>query len=182
MVFGCARVIFSRARPPRRRARRIFRDEPEPLSGLADGENSVSLIETTQLLLGSDRSIQLWFTRRRQNSKQFRPPPLPPCPEIRDTGRSKLQGTQPRMVRTYLPGRHINPRICWSRLFAVLTRRILLFPMLWEPTPVLLQAPRSPIGRSAVDIAKRVSSERDQTFRCTVFHYMYTAAPLYGVA
>lgn len=82
-----APVIFSRS--GRRRASmcihiyiyRIFRDKSS-FSGLADDENSVLLIETTQLLLGSDRSIQLRFTRQRQNSKQFRPLPS----WMRDTG------------------------------------------------------------------------------------------------
>jgi len=81
---------------------------------------------------------------------------------------SKLQGIQLRMVR-YLPERHINPRICWSRLFAVLTRRILLFPMLRESLPRPVTA-SSLIGQSVVDMMKRVMSEYDQTFRYTVLH------------
>lgn len=55
-------------------------------------------------------------------------------------------------------------------------RAHIAFPDASEAYPVLLQAPRPRQGRSAVDIAKRVSSEHDQTFRCTIFHYTYTSA------
>lgn len=62
----------------------------------------------------------------------------------------------------YWPGAY-----CLSRCFGSL------------PGPV--QALLVPIGQSAVDIAKRVSSERDQTFRCTVFHYMHTGVAFYSL-
>jgi len=81
----------------------------------------------------------------------------------------KLQGTQLRTVRTYLNViliheyadrdylRYWPGAYCFSRCLGSLSGPV--------------AASSLAIGRSAVDIAKRVSSERDQTFRCTVFHY-----------
>jgi len=82
----------------------------------------------------------------------------------------KLQGTQLRTVRTYLDViliheyadrdylRYWPGAYCFSRCLGSLSGPV--------------AASSLAMGRSAVDIAKRVSSERDQTFRCTVFHYM----------
>lgn len=67
-------------------------------------------------------------------------------------GHTTLDATLP----SYLPERHINPRICWSRLFAVLTGRILLFPMLRESLP----GPVSDSPRSDRTVCGRYSETR----------------------
>lgn len=60
-------------------------------------------------------------------------------------------------------------------------RAHIAFPDASGAYPDPFQALLAPIGQSAVDIAKRVSSKRDQTFRCTVFHYTYTGVAFYSL-
>lgn len=53
-------------------------------------------------------------------------------------------------------------------------RAHIAFPDASGAYPDPFQALLAPIGQSAVDIAKRVSSKRDQTFRCTVYFIIRT--------
>lgn len=60
-------------------------------------------------------------------------------------------------------------------------RAHIAFPDASGAYPDPFHALLAPIGQSAVDIAKRVSSKRDQTFRYTVFHYTYTGLAFYSL-
>lgn len=82
-----------------RHAYRIFRDEPS-FSSLADGENSVLLIETTQLLLESGPVDTVVVYSPGAEFETILAATELDAGHTR--GWSKLQGTQLRTVRTYL--------------------------------------------------------------------------------
>lgn len=85
----------------------IFRDKlPRAFASLADGENSVLLIETTQLLRPRVRSVDTIVVYsaggRIRNNFDRRGPRADRGPKEERRERSKLQGTQLSMLRTYL--------------------------------------------------------------------------------
>lgn len=82
--------------PAAARRYRIFRDKSS-FSGLADDENSVLLIETTQLLLGSVDTVAVYSP-----TAEFETVSAAAASWMQGAGWSKLQGTQLWVVRTYL--------------------------------------------------------------------------------